>query len=949
VDVLGPLRARGADGTDCTPDGALQRRLLALLVLRRGHVLPVDMAVEALWPSGPPANPAASLQSHVSRLRRCLPDGAVSSGPDGYRLDPSVLDVDADRIPELLERMPETADVIVEAEVDELLARWQGPAYPELDDVDDGRAEAARLDELRTAMREARAERRLETGRLEGLVSELRRLADEAPLRERPRSLMMRALAAAGRRVDALRAYDDFRRLLSDELGIEPSPLLVQQHAELLTGDGPVAAPTELPSHVPATTTTLLGRGALLSDVLDAASRHRVVTLVGPGGVGKTRLLLEAGHRLRDQDTRSVVLCELAPTFGEAAADRVAAALGIDARPGVSAASRIASVVGERHLVVLLDNCEHVLEPVAELVEQVLADCRNVRFVATSRERLRVQGEAVRVVPPLDVDGSSSTAVQLFLERGRAVAPGFEPSADDLEVIADVTRRLDGLPLAIELAAARLHTHDLAEVAAGLDARFALLSEGFRRSDRHGSLHAAVSWSYDLLDDQLQQVLVDLAVFNGTFDAADVAVVCDLDATTAADALARLVERSLVMRVPGRRHVLLETIRAFAAEQLASSGRVDTVNRRHADHHIERVWAAQRTLADHDSQALAAMDALMPELRAAVGWMLDHGDVEGAGLLVGGLIDYGFFRLRPDALVLADAVVDADPDDRSPHAALMWAAKAYAAWMAGDLREHDRCAERAVRVGAGPVGELGPDVHPEVPTVRGNTGLFAGRLDEATEWYGKAMAAAGTDRIRRAFACSTALLALAYSGDPAAARAAEDLLSEMGDDASPCAAYAWYAAGEAVAEADPALAADRYALAVEIAGRTHTSAVTGLAGASKASIDARHGDLDVAADAYRELLAHWRRAGMWPTQWTMLRSVAGLLARRGAQREAAVLEGAVRSTNAGHEIFGADEEALIELGTTLRAELGDEAYDAARAEGSHLDGDAAVDLALRCL
>ena len=949
VDVLGPLRVRAADGADATPDGVLQRRLLALLVLRRGHVVPVDSAVEALWPTGPPGNPAASLQSHVSRLRRSLPEGAVSSTSDGYCLDPSVVDLDADRLTELLDRLDDPGDLTVEDEVGEVLDRWRGPAYPELDEVDDGRAEATRLAELRSALGEASAERRLRAGQLDGLVAEVRNLVGDSPLRERPRALLMAVLAASGRRVDALRAYDDFRRLLADELGIEPSPVLARQHADLLAGDDAISVTAELPSRVPTAPTSLLGRDSLVGEVLDACDGHRIVTLVGPGGVGKTRLLVEIGHRLRTRDGTPVVLCELAPADFATAGDTVAAALGIDARPGIPAAERVGSVVGDRPLVLLLDNCEHVLEPVAELVEHVVARCPRARFVATSRERLRVQGEAVRVVPPLDVEGSGATAVTLFLERARAVDPGFDPSPAEVEVVTDVARRLDGLPLAIELAAARLHTHELVEIAAGLDQRFSLLSEGFRRSGRHRSLHATVSWSFDLLDEGLQRVLTDLSVFSGAFAAEDAAVVCELGPSAAVDALARLVERSLVMRAPERRHVLLETLRAFGAERLAESGRADEVGRRHAHHHVHRVGAIQASLADDGSRALTAIDAALPELRTALAWLLDHGDVDRAGELVTHLVDYGFFRLRPDVLNWADAVVAADPDDRSPHASLMWAAKAYAAWMAGDLAHHDEFAERAVRLVTGPDGELRAGANPEVPTVRGNCGLFGGRLAEAIDWYGRAVEMAGEDPVRRSFACATALLALGYSGDPSAMRAADELVAEAGETQSPCTAYAWYCAGEAVAATNRGLAAKRHARALEIAARTQTSAITGLAGASMASLAAQDGDLDSAARAYRELLPHWRRAGMWPTQWTMLRSVASVLAQRGALREAAVLEGAVRSTDAGHRIFGADEQALTELGTRLRAALGDDAYEAARSEGSQIDGDAAVDLALRAL
>jgi tetratricopeptide (TPR) repeat protein len=313
------------------------------------------------------------------------------------------------------------------------------------------------------------------------------------------------------------------------------------------------------------------------------------------------------------------------------------------------------------------------------------------------------------------------------------------------------------------------------------------------------------------------------------------------------------------------------------------------------------------------------------------------------------LNDYGFFRLRPDVMAWADAVAAADPADESPCAPTVWVVSAYGAWMAGDLAGHDARAVRAVRAAGGSDAGLPPGTHPEVAVVRGNVDLFAGRLREAVRWYRRALEAAGDDAVRRVFSQATELLALGYSDDPSAATVADALLAEVGDDVTPLAAYAWYCAGEAVASRDVVRARHRHARALDLAAATGTSAITGLAGASMASIDARHGDADVAAEAYRDLIAHWRRAGMWPTQWTMLRSIADLLARRGRHREAAALEGAVRATRAGHEIFGADEVALAALGSRLRGHLGDETYDQARAEGAELDGDAAAELALAAL
>lgn len=943
VEVLGPLRVLDADRRDITPDGLLQRRLLALLVLRRGRVVPAHSAVDALWPSRRPADPAAALQNHMFRLRRGLPDGLIESVGEGYRLDPAGVEVDADRLVVALSAGA-TGGAGVPAEIDAVLARWQGPAYPELDEVDEARAEATRLEELRSRAHEVRAEVRLGRGDTDGLVAELVALADAQPLRERPRALLMTALAATGRRAEALRVYDDFRRLLGDELGIEPSPALAAHHAELLAGAADrVWAPV---GRLPVPATSLVGRDALAVAVTELAESGRLVTLVGPGGVGKTRLLLEVGHRLRAaRPDRPVVLCELATADPDSAVDVAAAALRIDARPGTSLAERVADVLGDTELVLLLDNCEHVLDPIAAVVERLLATCAHVRIVATSRERLRVVGEHVRQVPTLSYDGEDAPAVRLFEERARAVVPGFEPDGRELACIAEIVRRLDGLPLAIELAAACLHTHEVAEVAAGLDHRFELLASGYRTSPRHGSLAAAVSWSFGLLAEDLQRTFAELSVFSGSFDAADAAAVCGTDPGTVTAALTHLVERSLVLRIPGRRYMLLETLRAFGAEQLTREGRVDLVAERHARHLADWVDRADSRLLQPGEPVLAQIDAAVPELRSALGWLLDHDEVALAGRLVNALLDYGIFRLRPDVLGWARLVIDADPEGRSPFAARVRVVAAYAAWMSGDVAETGRLSAAALRA----VERAKTEPAAEAMTVRGSYELFEGHLDEAAAWYRRAAAAAANDPAQRLMARATELLPLGYAGDPAAVEQAEALLAEVADARTPHAAYVWHCAGEADLAVDVERARARFARALDIAEQTNASFVTGLAGASKASIDARIGDPAAAADEYRRLIPHWRRAGMWSTQWTMLRSIAGLLERLDRYRDAAVLEGAVRATAAGHRIFGADEVALDELGARLRAALGDDAYEAARRHGAMLDGEAAAEHALRAL
>jgi tetratricopeptide (TPR) repeat protein len=560
---------------------------------------------------------------------------------------------------------------------------------------------------------------------------------------------------------------------------------------------------------------------------------------------------------------------------------------------------------------------------------------------------LRVGGEQLCTVPTLAATSADAPAVELFVERARAVTPGFDPEPGELSVVVEIVRRLDGLPLAIELAAARLQTLDVAEVATGLDQRFLLLSAGYRTSSRHGSLNAAVWWSYGLLDEALRRTFTDLSVFAGSFTAADAAAICGVDRTVITAALDQLVERSLVMRAPDRRYVLLETLRAFGVEQRAVDGRSDVASERHARHYVQWVEAAgRRRLESGPHGAIAEIDVALPELRTALDWLLGNERVGLAARLVTSLFDYGVLRLRPDVLAWAERVIDAGPDDSGPLAPVLWALSGYFRWMSGDVAECGVRAARAVRLSQA----AGGGVPSEVGMIYGDFELFEGRLDDAADWYRRARDAAGDrDPAQRLFAESTELLPLAYAGDRAAVEQAATLLAELGAAATPHAAYAWYCAGEAILTVDVELARERFARAVELADLTNASFVAGVAGASKASLDARLGDPMAAAADYRRLIAHWRRAGMWSTQWTMLRSIAGLLARLEHPRDAAALLGAIRATQAGHRIFGDDEVALARLDSELRATLGDAAYETAVAQGAALDGDAAVELALRAL
>ena len=407
--------------------------------------------------------------------------------------------------------------------------------------------------------------------------------------------------------------------------------------------------------------------------------------------------------------------------------------------------------------------------------------------------------------------------------------------------------------------------------------------------------------------------------------------------------LDHLVERSLVTRAGGGRYRLLETLRAFGAEQLVAGGRADDVAARHAEHQVAWIEQADEGLLEPDGTDLTDIDLAVPELRAALGWLLAHDRVEDAGRLVSAVTMYGLFRVRPDVLAWSELVGAADPEDRSPWAPRVWAAAAYAAWIVGDVAGSGARSGRALAA----CERTGTPIPPVVATTCGNFDLFEGRLDRAAAWYRRAIAAVGDHHGQRQVATSTELLALAYGDDPSAAAAADALVGQLDDTATVYTAYSWFCAGEAAPDDDVARA--RFLRALELADATAASFVIGLAGAALSAIDARVGDPRAAAEDHRRLIGLWRRSGAWSTLWTLLRAVAALLVRLERYRDAAVLEGAVRATGAGHRIFGADERALAELGRRLRTELGDDEYEAAVREGAALDGDGAVEHALRVL
>ncbi|WP_411076699.1 AfsR/SARP family transcriptional regulator [Streptomyces sp. cmx-10-25] len=685
--VLGPTLAHASDGTDVAVGGPRVRALLTVLALRAGRPVPVRELVDEVWYGDePPADAVAALQALVGRLRRALGRDRVASTEGGYRLDARPEDVDARRF----ERLAADGAAALAAGdagraavlLDEALGLWRGPA---LADLPDRAAEAARWEARRLDARRARLDAALALGDAPAALPELTALCEAHPLDEPLQALRIRALRDTGRAAEALAAYESVRRALADRLGTDPSPALRALHAELLAGRTAPAEPETAPvrGNLRARLTSFVGRDEEIAALREDLRAARLVTLLGPGGAGKTRLSQEAAERGAGAWPDGVWIAELAPvTAPEAVPEAVLAAVGAretvlrgagaeELRAGNDPLARLVEHCGGRRMLLLLDNCEHVVGAAAELAETLLARCPDLRILATSREPLGVPGEVVRPLGPLPV----GVALRLLGERGAAARPGFSVG-EDRGAAEEVCRRLDGLPLAIELAAARLRMLSVRQIAERLDDRFRLLTAGARTVlPRQQTLRAVVDWSWDLLEGAERVVLRRLAVFAGGCDLAAAEAVCaEGGAGDVLGVLGALVDKSLVVASPGgagMRYRLLETVAEYARERLVEAGERAGVERRHLTYYRELARCTDPQLRGPGQvAAVARFETEHDNLRTALRRAVDARDEDEALVLVHSLLWYWQMRdLRTDALHWAEAAAALGPDPFAPPAA----------------------------------------------------------------------------------------------------------------------------------------------------------------------------------------------------------------------------------------------------------------------------------------
>jgi predicted ATPase len=931
--VLGPVEV-GDGGEATTPTRGKERRLLSVLLAHANDVVSADRVAEALWPGGSqPANASRSVQTHVSRLRSALGPASerLVTRPPGYLLRVEPGELDAERFGLLIDQARRRADEEPDEALvllDRALALWRGPPYGDVRDEEFAVGDAVRLEELRLVAIEERTDVRLALGHHEELVGELEARCAEHPLRERLRSQLMVALYRSGRQAEALRAFEGFRRMLAEEMGLDPSPELRTLEARILGHDpglAPRRAQPAAPRPVVTPVTSFVGRAREVEDVTRSLSAARLLTLTGPGGVGKTRLALQAAAALTERFPDGVAVCELAGVaHPDAVAPAVATVLGIQPRPDRSVAASVADVLRRRAMLLVVDNCEHVVDAAASLLATLVASCPQVTVLATSRERLGIEGEQVWPVSPLPPEA----AVELFCDRARAVRPDLDCGDRARADILDTCGRLDGLPLAIELAAAQVATMNPADLVHRLDDRFRLLDRGSRSGpSRHRSLRAVVDWSYERLGQAQRHLFDRLTVFAGTFTLEAAEEVCAGDGVDRAEVptlVADLVDVSLVTLIGGRdlaRYRLLKTLRGYGLERLDRDAAGDHWRARHLDFYVELTRHADTGLRGaEEGRWVLRLDAELDDLRAAHRWAVSRGDAERALRLSTALHGYAYRTSRHELFAWAEAAARLPGAAGHPLRPLALGSAATGAWVRGDLAAARRLAQEAADAAAGgPAGHLAFQALAGVALVSGDLAAARARSRRAAE-----LADDFGDGYQALVNRVTENLALAYGGetDAAVEQAELALTAARGVDCPSGRAWGLYRLGETLLDRDPlralALLDESEALALTV-GNTF---LIGVAGTSATTLRARHGDAHAALRGFPDLIDLWDRAGNWTQQWTMLRSLITTLVRLGRDEPAAVLYGALQASPTAPPVFGADAERLADAVATMEHRAG---------------------------
>lgn len=768
--ILGPLTVDD-NGSRIEITAPKQRALLILLLLEAGHVVSPEVILDRLWPDKLPSAGLKTVRFHVSKLRSVLEPGAKGGGfsvvetrDAGYFVDPTRHEIDSRRFDRLAtegHREVETRPDRAQRLLAEALGLWRGQALHDVAYEEFDSAEARRLEARKLTVTEDRLASELKLGRSAGIVVELEELATANPLRERTTELLMQALYSAGRSADAIEAAKTLRMNLG-ELGLEPPPSLLQLEEQILVHDQSLAAPsaptgaTAAPP-LPARLTSFIGRDVEISVISDALAEHRHVTLVGPPGSGKTRLALETGRTIADEHSDGAAWVELADIEGAGLVSQAfSAALGIVPPLGADYTQLVVAHLRERDTLLLVDNCEHVLEDAARLILAILETCARVKILATSREALGVPGEHTWPVPPFELPPrqggtleamSHADSIRLFVDRARGADSRFALTEDNVDDIAAICRRLDGLPLAIELAASATEALTPHQISARLERRFVDVPAARRHAiSRQATMEQAVRWSNDLLDETERTVFARLSVFAGgfTMEAAEaVAGWGRAPQDDVFDAVLHLVHKSLLvpMRTNGNqvRYRMLTVLRQFGQRELQAEGDAAAVDERHADYYA----GVAESVAPHlegptASRASEIANTELDNFRAAMASSLAAGRIDVALQIDAALTWHWYWRSYiEEGLRWGTQILEAEPDS-APTAAR--ARVLYAVGIFQTITGHYDAGNTTFELASAMANELGlEELQARTLTGRGVNDRDRGRLASAIDYLTEAV------------------------------------------------------------------------------------------------------------------------------------------------------------------------------------------------------------------